>query len=131
MKELKDYTTDELKAEIKRRVAEERAQRRRETPYRAQYAYVTGTISDVSDDPFYRRRYELRIDDADIEKCNLRWRYRCHDIKLDSKRFRKENAPQIGDKVKVKSRISKQYPNGFGPFSRLIICDIINPTNPQ
>jgi hypothetical protein len=125
MKKLENYTTDELKAELKRRQDIERRERAKNTSHAVEFAYVSGVIVDVDDTAFCRQYYRVEIDEADRKRVNLL--HTTYDMKLDRKVFsRKSLAPKLGDRVKIKSRKSKRHPNGFGLFSEMFICEIIN-----
>ena len=124
---LKDYTTEQLKAEIKRREREERQLRSTGRSYKAEYAYAIALITYVSDDPYIRRQYKIKVCKKDCEKYQLNISYKTgtgYAYILQS-RFNKGTAPKLGDMVRIKSRKTKSNPNGFGLFSTPIIYEII------
>lgn len=121
--ELKDYTIEELEAEIKRRKKEARAAYVR--PPR-EYAYITATVVDMfGKGNIMNWDYRLQID----EECksqvteNFLFHARYRDFKLISGAFNKKTAPQIGDRVRLKSAKTKTDPTGFGSFSDPKICE--------
>lgn len=124
---LKDYTTEELKAELKRRATEERRLRSIGRSHKAEYAYATALITYVSDDPYIRRQYKIKVSKEDCEKYKLGVSYKTgtgYAHILHSK-FNKETAPKLGDVVRIRSRKTKSNPNGFGLFSTPVIYEII------
>lgn len=66
---LQDYTTDELRAELKRRATEARKAANVNRDRKAKYLYAEGTVIEVYNDscgrkrPFSEWRFRVRIDD--------------------------------------------------------------------
>lgn len=126
---LQDYTTEELKAEIKRRQIEERKARSRKG-MKAEYAYAEAVITYINGNAFARRTYQADISESDCMKNNIpmQSRHRYY-LRIDRKVFNKSNAPKVGDVVKLKSRKTQYNPDGFGLFCEPIICEIIKRNN--
>lgn len=117
---LQDYTTEELKAELKRRQIEARKARSRKG-VKLEYGYAIAKVTWVSKDPFCKKRFRIKILDDWAAKYHSEY----SDTPIDRKVFNKSNHPQVGDIVKVKSRKTKYAPNGFGLFSNVKIVEII------
>ena len=114
MKELKDYTDDELREELKRRVIE-----RRKTPRETIYVEFEATIKEVDNihiknwNGFGNHKY----------KAFPFWRYKLEDWTLDREHqtikgkgfelkpntFKRKEALQVGDRVKVRYRRTKGH----------------------
>lgn len=111
--ELKDYTTEELESEIKRRKKEERANRpKRET----QYVYAKGTIRKIYGRKYSDWEYYVDIDEEDqtpMSKDAI-YHFKHREVKLDKKKFSKKTAPDIGDRVLIQSKITRDNPTGWG-----------------
>lgn len=122
---LKDYTIEELKAELQVRYAEERKIRNANRDNKAKYAYATGIVTWVSEHPFSRRDFIVRIEQEYVEKYNITTHYNEYRIKLLYHCFNKDTAPRVGDTVRIRSRITKACPNGFGLFNAPYICEVI------
>lgn len=126
MKGLKDYTIDELKEELKRREAEAQSQRSKGRSHRAEYAYTYGFVVWVSDEPYCRQRFRVRIPQSEIDKHPRLARYSVYGyIDIVRNNFTKDTAPRVGDTVRIKSRKTAHCPDGFGIFSGAYICEII------
>lgn len=106
---LQDYTTEELKAELRRRAAEERKARTAERRRMTEYNYAEGTVIHVSGTVFSRTTYDVKLDEADAKRlgkstvCSLR----------PPKGVRRADAPEVGDRVRLKGRITRSDPTGF------------------
>lgn len=124
--QLKDYTIEELRAELKRRDIEARRQRSLGCSRKAVYAYATGVVTYVSDEPFSKRQFKVKICEQDCTKYKLSALYRtdgyAHILRAN---FTKDTAPRLGDIVRVRSRKTNSRPNGFGVFSTPYIVEII------
>lgn len=116
MKEtLKDYTDDELREELKRRAIE----RRKNTPRETIYIEFEATIKKVDNiycTNFYGKgQHKYKVFSL--------WRYILEDWTLDREHntiesrgfelkpntFKKNEAPQVGDRVKLRYRRTKGY----------------------
>lgn len=109
MKELKDYTEEELREELKRRVLE----RRKNTPRRIEYVEFEATVCGISNTwsnyqgrefkyPFVLWTYQ--VEDCSIALANVRPE---NDYKLKGGVFNKGNAPKVGDRVRLRYRRTK------------------------
>ncbi len=109
MKELKDYTEEELRQELKRRVLE----RRKNTPRRIEYVEFEATVCGISNTwsncqgrefkyPFVLWTYQVK--DCSIALANFRPE---NDYKLKGGVFNKGNAPKVGDRVRLRYRRTK------------------------
>ncbi len=113
---LQDYTTDELRAELKRRATEARKAANVNRDRKAKYLYAEGTVIEVYNDscgrkrPFSEWRFRVRIDDEYATKLNIQsWNIdSCHNV--DRAKFKKSTAPKEGDRVRLKCRITKDSP---------------------
>ena len=113
--ELKDYTDDELREELKRRAIE----RRKNTPRETIYIEFEATIKKVDNiycTNFYGKgQHKYKVFSL--------WRYILEDWTLDREHntiesrgfelkpntFKKNEAPQVGDRVKLRYRRTKGY----------------------
>ena len=115
MKELKDYTDDQLREELKRRAIE----RRKNTPREIVYKEFEATIVQIYN---VKQKYNGHTSYLPFEQ----WSYRVNDITSDFARvrykdsyklargiFKKDNAPQVGDRVKLRYRRCKTSYEGF------------------
>jgi hypothetical protein len=109
MKELKDYTEEELRQELKRRVLE----RRKNTPRRIEYVEFEATVSRVINtwsnyqgrefkNPFILWTYLVKDCSSELADARPEKRY-----KLKSGVFNKGNAPKVGDRVRLRYRRTK------------------------
>lgn len=126
--ELKDYTTEELKAELKRRATEERRLRSMGRSHKAEYTYARAVITSISKDNWLRREFRAKILDEDLACMdeNIRRRYR-DEMRMNILRanFNKDTAPDIGDIVRIRSCKTNYNPSGFGLFSTPYIVEVI------
>lgn len=116
MKELKDYTDEELRNELKRRAIE----KRKNTPREIVYVEFEATIQTIN------KRY-----------CFNQWKFKVNnwtthvDIKyrneftLKQGCFKKDTAPKVGDKVKIRYRRTKNSAEIFDIHNAKIV-EIIN-----
>lgn len=125
---IEDYTTEELKAEIKRRQTEARRLRSSGKSYKAEYAYARAVITWASNDPFSRQIFRAHILDEDLAKMDrqmqVNYRYE-KQINILRANFNKDTAPRKGDLVRIRSRRTKYYPDGFGLFCTPYIFEVI------
>ena len=107
--ELKDYTTEELRAELKRRRTKAMKEAKKEPP---KYKEFTATIEKLDYKYGSISEYAYSITDVnphnnDINSelfNNIRWRR----FGLQTNTFKKETAPKIGDKVLLRYRRYKE-----------------------
>lgn len=128
MKDLKNYTDDELRDELKRRVKE----RRKNQKYEITYVEFEATIESVDNTlgykcngdtkyiPFYFWKY--RIKDCSLEFANgYPWNY--YNNKQGA--FKRDNSPKIGDRVRLRYRKTK-CGNEVFCLQKAKIVEIIN-----
>lgn len=115
---LSDISTDELKAEIKRRQIEIRKNRPHSKP---EYAYATAEVTYAKGRTFTEMKFRIKILDEWAAKHHHPW----SDVTIDRTVFKAAYHPEVGDIVKIKSRKTKEAPDGFGIFSNIMICEII------
>lgn len=124
MKELKDYTDDELRDELKRRAIE----RRKNTPREIVYVEFQATIVRVDNTLGYKCGGEIkykpfvfwkyRLTDCSYELANAQqW----NDYYLKQGSFKRDNAPQIGDRVRVRYRRTKKQKECFDLIKAKIV----------
>lgn len=124
MKTLQDYTTDELKAELKRRQIEARKQKSRKT----EYAYATATVRSIDKYASFKRYYHVFISEDDTQRDRIADHRILIDVSLDVK-IKAADKPKVGDVVKLRSRKTKDNPTGFGSFAHPIICEVLERNN--
>lgn len=134
MKTLQEYTDEELRTELKRRQLE----KMRNAPRKpTEYIEFTGVVTEIDNVQF---RY---IGGGCRYKAFNLWQYKLQDFVTLQGRipedwyrntptfkahasFRKSNAPQIGDTVKLKVRATKH--GGYWNFKNAKIIEVINNT---
>lgn len=122
---LQDYTTEELRAELKRRDVEARRERAKNRDNKAKYAYATGVVCWASRDPYCRREYRVNICEEDRDKYklpNYELHKRCYPLLSVIKAT---DAPQVGDTVTIRARVTKARPDGFSSFHTPSIVEVI------
>ena len=115
MKDLQNYTDEQLRDELKRRARERRAN----TPREIIYKEFEATIMQVYN---VKQKYNGHTSYLPFKQ----WSYRVKDIKSDLARmhpadvyklargvFKKDNAPIVGDRVKLRYRKTKRGYEGF------------------
>lgn len=115
MNDLLKYTDDQLREELKRRARERRAN----TPREIVYKEFEATIVQVYN---VKQKYNGHTYYLPFEQ----WSYRVNDVTSDFVRmhygdmyklargiFKKDNAPQVGDRVKLRYRRTKRGYEGF------------------
>lgn len=109
MKDLKDYTDEELRQELKRRVVEQR----RNIPRKIEYVEFEATVSGVDNigrnflGTEFKRPFILwtyKVEDCSLD---LAAGYPENEYKLKAGVFNKGNAPKVGDRVKLRYRRTK------------------------
>ena len=117
---LQEYTTEELKAELKRRSDIEKAEKRKNRDYKAKYLYATGIVDNISNGRFYVRLNKKYIKEYEIPNHKVYTYYKVDKNKLK----RIADLPKIGDIVRLRCRITKTSPkwNFFNrPFIEALI----------
>ena len=99
--ELKDFTTEELREELKRRAKEARINAGRKKP---EYIEITGVVTKITNNrkSFMYGQYSLDIKDDRVDN-----RDKIATYTLKAGKFKKDNYPQIGDTVLIKQRLTK------------------------
>ena len=127
---LQDYTTDELKAELKRRVTEARKVANANRDRKCKYLYAEGTVVKVLNTigrvelPFLDWRFKVQIDAEDVAKLGiLTWNVDSYH-NTDRAKFNKSTAPKEGDRVRLKCRVTKDCPR-WNMYRQPIIDEII------
>ena len=112
-KELKDYTDDELREELKRRAVE----RRKDTPREIVYVEFEATIKKVDNiycTNFYGKGqhkykafslWKYILEDWNLDREHSTIESRGFELKPNT--FKKNEAPQVGDRVKLRYRRTK------------------------
>ena len=115
MKDLQKYTDDQLREELKRRARERRANTPREIIYKEFEATICEVLNvkqkyngHTSYLPF--KQWSFKVDDVTSDLARMHYK----DVyKLARGVFYKNNAPRVGDRVKLRYRKRK---NGFECF---------------
>lgn len=99
--ELKDFTTEELREELKRRAKEARINAGRKKP---EYIEIIGVVTKITNNrkSFMYGQYTLEIKDDRVRDCD---KYTTYTLKTG--KFKKDNYPQVGDTVLIKQRLTK------------------------
>lgn len=115
MKYLQNYTDDELREELKRRARERRANTPREIVYKEFEATIVAIFNEkmkynghTSYLPFEQWSYMVGDIVSDFPRIHCKEVY-----KLARGVFKKDNAPQVGDRVKLRYRRTKKEYEGF------------------
>lgn len=127
MKDLQNYTDEQLREELKRRAIERRKNTPREIVYKefeATVASLDNVICKNSDGsikyrPFQFWRYSLSDCTSDIANQRL-W----NDYYLKHNVFKRDNAPKVGDRVKLRYRRTKNGHEAFD-LNKAKIVEII------
>ena len=120
--QIEDFTTEELRTELKRRDQEARRQRALERKLKGvEYAHAEVRITYVSDDPWSRRKFRIEFLNPELGKHISS----ISDIPIDRRVFSKKTSPQKGDIVKVRCRKTNYNPTGFGHCCSPCICEVI------
>lgn len=128
MNDLLNYTDDQLREELKRRARERRANTPREIIYKEFEATIV-QIYNVKQKynghtyylPFEQWSYKVDGIVSDFPSIN-----RSKVYKLARCVFKKDNAPQIGDRVKLRYRRSKRGYEGFDMDNARIVEIVCN-----
>lgn len=127
---LQDFTTDELRAELKRRAAESRKAANATRDRKHKYLYAEGTVVNVRNTsggrrlPFADWSFKVHIDDECATKLNIQtWNIDSYHT-VNRAKFKKSNAPKEGDRVRLKCRVTKDSPR-WNMFHQPIIDEII------
>lgn len=127
---LQDFTTDELRAELKRRATEARKAANANRDRNPKYLYADGTVIKVYDTscgknrPFSEWQFKVRIDEEYVVKYGIQSWGKERDLDVNRAKFKKHNAPKVGDRVRLKCRVTKGSPR-WGMFHQPMIDEII------
>lgn len=102
--ELKDYTTEELKQELKRRTKENKKSKQSMVKPENHWILFQGKILDVSP-----KRFEYKVDSDTFDTSGYNWVNKNRYFGLVANLFTGKDKPQIGDIVEMRARI---YVNG-------------------
>lgn len=117
--DLRDYTTEQLLEEIKRRKQEERKNKVRVVP-KPVYEYKFAVL--VKKNRMYRRRYSVVfIEENDIDKIRNGMEIKKNDIKNIDVIYGIK--PKEGDLVKVRDRITKNHTRFWDRTAK--ICEVV------
>lgn len=127
---LQDFTTDELRAELKRRATEARKAANANRDRKAKYLYAEGTVTNVHNTssgrrlPFADWSFKVHIDDEYATKHNIKsWDIERY-LSVNRANIKKSNAPKEGDRVRLKCRVTKDSPR-WNMFCQPIIDEVI------
>lgn len=120
-----DFTTEELRAELKRRNREKLREVNKNN--KPKYLYAIATVNEVeggSFKPFSGWRWKVSIHDKYINEYKIYDYRQTPTIDIIRSLFNKTNCPKEGDIVKLKCRITKSSPT-WNLFNKPRICEII------
>lgn len=119
MKELKDYTSDELRAELRRR----RKESLKNIVITDKYLRIKAVVEDAEHaSAFVCNRYKLRIEDERVP-----FDYRRSWYRVKREKFKKDTVPNIGDTVILGHLLTKARPNFM--YSEAKILEVIKRKN--
>lgn len=116
-KELKDYTDDELREELKRRAVERRKDTHRETIY-IEFEATIKKVDNIYCTNFYgkgQHKYKVFslwkyiIEDWNLDCPNANQILTGRRLELKQGLFKRNDSPQVGDRVKLRYRRTKGY----------------------
>lgn len=127
--ELREYSTEELREELRRRLSEERSERARNIDHRARYLYATATVKGISCQRyggFSECAYRVRLDGHSAKRLGVVFPgEKEFDVRILRANFRKANVPRVGDTVKLRKRVTKSHPEWRGgPFRHPVIVEV-------
>ena len=128
--ELKDYTTEELRAELKRRRVQAMKEAKKQAPA---YKEFVATIKELYNSRTNVNGYVSSVTDAephnsDIKQGlfnNISWK----GFGLQKNTFNKANSPKIGDKVLLRYRKHKTQKEEIFDFTRAKIVEVLERSN--
>lgn len=111
---LSEYTTLQLLDELKRRFKVDNPVERKPQP-KPEYVCITGVIEQIlnTKDAFCRWKYVVRFTQEDAVKHDFAEALGAELTRVITRypgRFRRDNAPKIGDKVVIRDRLTKSKP---------------------
>lgn len=105
-KELREFTSEELLGEIRRRLANPEVE-----PKKAEYASVVGVVKKHNSQPLCRRYYQVTYTHKGAKKEGT--------FRMLGGVFRLGTAPDVGDKVVLRTRLTKSC-REFDPCNAVI-----------
>lgn len=120
--DLKDFTTEQLRDELKRRAKEARISAVKNRK-RNGYIYVKGIVTKVlnEDMAFSYHRYRVKILDSEMEKLSINPYDVENDYQLKSGHFTKATAPKVGEYVYLSHLLTLSNKHSFRRFSARIV----------
>lgn len=128
--ELKDYTTEELRAELKRRRVQAMKEAKKHIPA---YKEFTATVKELYNSQTNVNGYVYSVTDAEPHNSdikqelfnNISWK----GFSLQKNTFNKETAPKIGDKVLLRYRRHKTCQAEIFDFTKAKIVEVLERSN--
>lgn len=122
--ELSDYSNEQLKAELKRRVNIARMKAIREKP---KYHYWEGTIVDILKRYNRFANWKFKIDSEELAASEkFSYLNRWYTFEMLSGAFNMTTAPKVGDRVKLRYRVVKSH---FRSYRDSKIVSVIQQTD--
>lgn len=118
--ELKDYTTEELKAELKRRSKIERSLKPGFMSPENHWFLFEGKVTECTRYPI--GRHKCKVESKVLEKCRYPYINNSREFSLVQSMFSNKDKPQVGDIVEMRAR---KYANGNIGFLDAKIIKII------
>ena len=109
VEELSKYSSDELRAELRRRSLEKRRETMQARRAEPKFIRVTGTVTRVMKccPRFQNWSYQVQIDDEFVEKYNIdSWEAKSY---FRTMKMLKRDQPREGDKVVITQKINKYF----------------------
>lgn len=97
--ELKDYTTEELRQELKRRTKENKESKQSMVKSENHWILFQGEILSVSS-----KGFKYKVDSDTLATCGYSWINKSRDFGLVASLFTYKDKPQIGDIVEMRAR---------------------------
>ena len=115
--ELKDYTTEELKQELKRRNKENKKSEQSMVKSENHWILFQGEIISVSS-----KGFKYRVDSDTLAMCGYSWLNKSRSFGLVASLFAGKDKPQIGDIVEMRAR---KYASGIIGYTESKITKIV------
>lgn len=125
--ELKDYTTEELKEELKRRRKAERSSRANYINPENHWLLFTATVVRAQKG-LTRNLDGYVVDSEELSKCSYNWVNKHRGFPLVENMFRKKDRPQEGDTVEMRAR---KYADGRIGYMDAKITRVIAKCSPE
>lgn len=128
--ELSDYTTEELREELKRRRVQAMKEAKKQIPA---YKEFTATVKELHNSWGNINGYVYSVKDAEPHNCDIESRFFDNigwkGFGLQTNTFNKETAPKIGDKVLLRYRRHKTQKVESFDFMKARIVDVLERNN--